>query len=406
MTIVRLAYDELLDGASSATTLDARPKPPPLSTPRAWGVGWTEGDHFTTMCIMRNLQRAFFSVGKPSPPVLGDMTPSRLQKLMTVVHRAVPFAHWCLVINDPRVGGFSVASLAGTPTAINAQRRFWDVAMELADASKAIALARCHPRVLLLDAAKRSDLAPSVARWQEMLRPHGIGDELRMTLTSERRWWGSLALYREHDDPLFTHGDARTASQLAPSLTEAARSSWIKAVQSPFPPLRHAGVLLVNSADERLGTTPAADEWLARLNTGQSDGNLIACLRARLNSRATQDDTVNTLTRDTYGNWVEISAARVNNRSRRDVIAVTFAPAASEVISDVLLHAYPFTARERQIVTLTIADATTKEIGEHLRLSRYTVADYLKSIFLKTGAHSRNDLARVMTGRWPGLATL
>ncbi|MEU4526397.1 LuxR C-terminal-related transcriptional regulator [Amycolatopsis sp. NPDC024027] len=320
---------------------------------------------------------------------------------MKVVNQAIHFSRWCLLMGDPRVGGFCVAGVTGTPTAIDVQRQFWDMGMSLPDTLRAGRVSRGRRHAYLFDTATQTDLARWVRR-KEVLRSQGIGDELWMPLTSEGRHWGSLALYRESDEPLFTRNDARAAAQLAPTLAGAARNSWITPVRSPLPPPSHAGVLLLDSTGEKVGTTLTTDQWLARHDrTTQSEQPIIDCLRARLNGQPEEDGTANTLIRDAHGSWVNISASRIVDRNESGVVAVTFEAAPPEVISDVLLHAYPFTERERQIVSLTIGEATNKEIGAYLKLSRFTVADYLKSIFAKTGAHSRNDLARVMTGRLP-----
>jgi hypothetical protein len=74
-------------------------------------------------------------------------------------------------------------------------------------------------------AATGGDLAPSV-RWDELLRPGGIGDELRMALVADGRRRGSISLYRERRAPWFTRSDAAMLAGLAGPIATVARASW------------------------------------------------------------------------------------------------------------------------------------------------------------------------------------
>jgi DNA-binding CsgD family transcriptional regulator len=53
---------------------------------------------------------------------------------------------------------------------------------------------------------------------------------------------------------------------------------------------------------------------------------------------------------------------------------------------------YGLSAREREIATLIAAGLSTKALANRLYLSPWTVQDHLKSIFEKTGTHSRREL--------------
>jgi Bacterial regulatory proteins, luxR family len=69
---------------------------------------------------------------------------------------------------------------------------------------------------------------------------------------------------------------------------------------------------------------------------------------------------------------------------------------------------YGLSAREREIATLIAAGLSTKALANRLYLSPWTVQDHLKSIFEKTGTHSRRALpgialmpdARTRNGKW------
>lgn len=62
------------------------------------------------------------------------------------------------------------------------------------------------------------------------------------------------------------------------------------------------------------------------------------------------------------------------------------------------LEKTPLTKREREVVSLLVAGATTRGIAEQTRLTVATVHTYLKRIYSKLGVHSRVELVARMVG--------
>ena len=56
------------------------------------------------------------------------------------------------------------------------------------------------------------------------------------------------------------------------------------------------------------------------------------------------------------------------------------------------MSAYGLTEREQELTRLVLQGYSTAEIAERLVISAHTVQQHLKSIFDKTGVHSRRDL--------------
>jgi DNA-binding CsgD family transcriptional regulator len=73
-------------------------------------------------------------------------------------------------------------------------------------------------------------------------------------------------------------------------------------------------------------------------------------------------------------------------------VAVIVEPAHPARIYPLLMAAYQFTERERDVTQLVLRGASTSQIADQLFVSPHTVQQHLKNIFAKTGVHSRRDL--------------
>ena len=78
--------------------------------------------------------------------------------------------------------------------------------------------------------------------------------------------------------------------------------------------------------------------------------------------------------------------------------AVIIQPVARARIASVLMAAYGLSHREREITRLVLVGRSTAHIADELVLAPVTVQQHLKSIFAKTGVHSRRDLVGTVFG--------
>lgn len=91
------------------------------------------------------------------------------------------------------------------------------------------------------------------------------------------------------------------------------------------------------------------------------------------------------------GTWVVLHGARLTS-SVQTRVAVIIEPAHPSRIYPLLMSAYGLTERERDVTRLVLQGASTSQIAHDMTVSAHTVQQHLKSIFDKTGVHSRRDL--------------
>jgi len=92
------------------------------------------------------------------------------------------------------------------------------------DPIKFTRLARDSSSVDSLSMATKGDLASS-PRYQEILAPLDLGDELRAALMVGSKCWGFMCLHRERSSPNFTSAEATLLARLAPT--------WLRAFALP-----------------------------------------------------------------------------------------------------------------------------------------------------------------------------
>lgn len=333
-------------------------------------------------------------------PAADGLWPAVAGEVVAQLRRVVRFDSFCISQNDPRAP-MPAAALGDNDAISSRQQRFWQIEMQLPDVNKTCHLVHAGCPAAVLSEATGGDLARS-ARWDELLRPGGIGDELRVALVADGRWWGSLSLYRETRAPRFTGDDAAVLGGLASPIAEAARASWTAGPQRGCPGEDPPGTVLVTGDGRQVTATAAAERWLARLDPHVRDsGVLIYALAARLGAVGGpygRADSVRSLVRGTDGGWIELDASRLQAPAGAGSIAITVQQASPAAVTELLMEAFALTGRERQVAALAIAGRSTGQIGAELFLSRHTVADHLKVIFAKTQVHTRAELAQRLAG--------
>jgi DNA-binding CsgD family transcriptional regulator len=326
-------------------------------------------------------------------PVFGEQVAGLLR-------RSVGFDGWCLAQTDPDTLLAVQAVTENSPNKAS-QQRFWLIEHQLPDVNKLGSLARSGRPVGTLSAATGGNLARS-RRWEEIMRPASVIDELRAALTIGGYCWGSLTLYRESGGS-FTDDDVQHLGQVLGAVAAGARGSW--AIRNLGPGARRAdgpGTIIVTTAGTPLTATMEARQWLARISPcPRTSQAIIYALTALITAPETghgAHPAAQVRTRTADGHWLDIHASPLAPAVPGCDIAITIQAASAERISSLLMRAHALSARERQIASLLLSGRTPTEIAEALHVSLYTVKDHMKAIFHKTGTHSRPELTRCLTG--------
>jgi DNA-binding CsgD family transcriptional regulator len=271
------------------------------------------------------------------------------------------------------------------------------------DPVKFVRLARGRSPVDSLGMATKGELARS-PRYQEILAPMDLGDELRAALVVDSKCWGFMCLHRERNSPNFTPAEAAALAKLTPHLAEGLRTALlIGGAQATSLPPDGPGLLLLADDLSLAAITPAAEGWLAEVAESDWPGSselpeTVYAVAARLlalergGSHAPPDLMPRTRLRTASGRWLVLHASRLRAAGTEGRIAVIFEEARPSEIAPLIVDAYGLTKREGEITRLALRGLSTAEVSEQLHITPNTVRDHFKAIFDKVGVRSRREL--------------
>ena len=271
------------------------------------------------------------------------------------------------------------------------------------DSVKFARLARGSSPVDSLGLATKGELARSL-RYQEILAPMDLGDELRAALVAGSKCWGFMCLHRERSSPNFTPTEAAFLEKLTPHLAEGLRTALLIGDErvTSLPP-DGPGVVLLGDDLSLAAITPAAERWLAEVAKSDWPSSsevpeAVYAVAARLlalergGSYAPPDLMPRTRLRTASGRWLVLHASRLRAADTEGQIAVIFEEARPSEIAPLIIDAYGLTKREGEITRLVLRGLSTAEVSEELHITPNTVRDHFKAIFDKTDVRSRREL--------------
>ena len=336
--------------------------------------------------------------------------------------KAIPVDASFFATADPATLLFTGAVLDDVLTQATSQ--FLENELLKDDAVKFAQLARGRSPVDSLGAATKGELALS-PRYQEILAPMDLGDELRAALVVGSKCWGFMCLHRERSSPNFTPAEAAYLAKLTPHLAEGLRTALlIGDAREAFLPPEGPGLVLLADDLSLAAITPTAEGWLAEVAKSDWPSALelpgaVYAVAARLLALERGDHTPTTYLmprirlRTASGRWLVLHASRLRTADTESQIAVIFEEARPSEIAPLIVDAYGLTKREGEITQLVLRGLSTAEVSEQLHITPNTVRDHFKAIFDKVGVRSRRELVgqvfaqhyqpRMATGQEPNI---
>jgi DNA-binding CsgD family transcriptional regulator len=238
----------------------------------------------------------------------------------------------------------------------------------------------------------------SSPRWHRNMAMGGDQELIARLRTRSGEVWGALGLYREPREAMFTELEKAFVMSVAPALAEGARAALLVG-QAREPEFADSpGLLILDRSWNVDSATPGVERWLSELPDGDWDaGRLpssVLTLAGRVLGMAENPDrgeiAVSRVLSRT-GIWVVLHGARLTSTGDPR-IAIIIEPANPGRLYPLLMSAYGLTEREKEVTRLVLQGRSTAQIAADLVLSAHTVQQHLKSIFDKTGVHSRRDL--------------
>jgi DNA-binding CsgD family transcriptional regulator len=316
------------------------------------------------------------------------------REAVTDLQRVIGFDRWCWPLADPDtllpISGLAEHDYGpGLPRALQLEFSGNDFAAKNV-------LARSARPASSLSVETGGEFARS-PRWDEVMRPVGIGDLAIAACRDTYGCWGWIELYRDRSDSAFSADELQLLGRIGPSLGSALRRTRLGAgdggVLDPILP----GVIVLDPTLGILSWTAAARAWIdalpaATLFTAWGILPPVIYPVATLSRSPQTRAEAHALERTVEGRWLMIHAEPLEGDDEEGKVAVTLRNATPPETFDQLCRFHGLTRREREVVGALIGGLDTREITERLFISRHTVQDHLKSVFEKVGVHSRREL--------------
>jgi DNA-binding CsgD family transcriptional regulator len=264
------------------------------------------------------------------------------------------------------------------------------------DVNKFAALATSARHVASLDVATGRHRLSSM-RYRDIMRPLGLGDELRAALVAGAECWGYLCLHRTEHRMGFTPAEAAALARVGPHIAHALRQAALRTRCAGIGDASGPGVALLADDLSVVAITPQAEHLLSLVDSGLPSSHpmpiavraVAAALVAVERGAATHLPSVRVRTR--AGRWLTMHASRLQGPGE-DRIAVVLEPTEAHASAPLMLAAYGLSKREAEVARLVLRGASTRVIADALHISRHTVQDHLKAVFDKVGVRCRRDL--------------
>lgn len=232
-------------------------------------------------------------------------------------------------------------------------------------------------------------------RVQQILRPAGLGDELRVMLRVGGSTWGLGVLCRELGSSDFDADERTLLAGIATDIAEGLRRGLSRRPDPDAASLL-PGVVAFDLQGQVVSTTAEAARTTA-LMSGDATSTLYAVAIG-----ASHRDGASARVRLTDGRWILLQGGRMHGApDGSPQVSVVLAPAPQPDLTSVLLRLHALSAREREVADLLLRGRPTNDIAAQLYISHHTLRDHVKAIFTKVGARSRAELTALVSDSAP-----
>ncbi len=189
------------------------------------------------------------------------------REVIADLQRVIGFDRWCVPHADPAtlLPGLGIADHdygPGLPRALELEYSGADFAAKHDVAQR--------PRLASsLGEETGGDLARS-ARWDEVLRPVGIGDFAAVACRDASGCWGWIEAYRDASERPFSDDDLDLLAAAGPSMAVVMRRSVIGVRRAGPGPTDPPGVLVLDRDLRPVSRTEAATRWIAGAAAGRA----------------------------------------------------------------------------------------------------------------------------------------
>jgi DNA-binding NarL/FixJ family response regulator len=261
------------------------------------------------------------------------------------------------------------------------------------DVNKFATLAAARDPVNSLAMATNGERATS-SRYVEVMRPLGLGDELRAALMSNGRCWGVICLHREDAAAGFSPHEIQLVRRIAPHLAEGLRLGLRSGPADTAD--AGPGVVVLDAGLRVESISAEADYWMQKLEPERRT-ELPVAVRAV----AAQLIRVHELAampvlkvRTPTGQWLALHASTLRGVQNRT--AVVIEPAGPAELGSLLLDLHGLTPAQQRVTELLLQGFSTRQIVERLCLSPHTVQEHVRASYDKVGVGSRRELVSAL----------
>ncbi|MFG1817928.1 LuxR C-terminal-related transcriptional regulator [Kribbella sp. NPDC049174] len=320
---------------------------------------------------------------------LRSETLTRLKKLMTVDAAFVATV-------DPATILFTSASADDPLGDVTEQFLHNEFAED--DVNKFAALAAAPDPVNSLGHATKGEW-PSSTRYVEVMRPLGLGDELRAALISNGGCWGVICLHREDAATGFSEQELQLVRRLGPHLAEGLRRGLLGGSISDGDV--GPGVVVLDSKHTVVSVSAEAEHWMTELEPERRTELPVAVRAAAVRQHHAHElpGAPVLKVRTGRGRWLALHASTLRgpgDDAGERQIAVVIEPATAAQLGSFLLDLHGLTPAQQRVTELLLKGYSTRQIVDRLCLSPHTVQEHVRAAYDKVGVGSRRELVTAL----------